>query len=370
MKLPIEVSQVRPFTESDIEQVGDLHRRGFGISGPLTPELVRKYRTYFSEVFLNNPWNPGGSAALVYEENDRTISGFLGSVIRPMLFKGERIHLRIGTQFIVDPQRRGFAGLKLLRALFAGPQELTMGDEGNSQSRGLWEAFGGSVLLLYSMHWYYPLKPWEAARRAVASFGGVPGFIPRLAVPFTRALDGVAAPVLATLTRSKASEFIEKEPSTKELASCMAEAATGKSLRPDYDERALDWVFERAKTLRPAAVLTSKLFRTDAGQMAGWYIYLAARGGAGEVLQLYANPGFEKPVLDHLIEHARAQGVAVLSGRMEPGMAQAFSDRRCIMRCGPEWVLVRSSRPDLLEALTRGDALLSKLEGEWCFRFQ
>jgi len=368
MKSPIEVSQVRPFTESDIEQVGDLHRRGFGISGAVTPELVSKYRTYFSEVFLNNPWNTDGSAALVYEENDGTISGFLGSVIRPMLFKGERIRVRIGTQFIVDPPRRGFAGLKLLRALFAGPQEVTIGDEGNVQSRGLWEAFGGSALPLYSMHWHYPLRPCEAARRAVMGFSRVPRFVPRMAAPFARALDAAAAPVLSMLTRNRTVEFIEEEPSPKELARCMAEAAT--SLRPDYDERTLDWVLSRAKALRPSAVPVSKLLRTDAGQIAGWYVCLATRGGAGEVLQLYANPGFEKQVLDRLFEDAGAQGVAVVSGRMEPGMMQAFSDRRCILQCGPEWVLVRSSRPDLLEALTKGDALLSKLEGEWCFRFQ
>jgi hypothetical protein len=369
MKLPIEVSQVRPFTEADIEQVGELHRRVFGTSEPLSSELLDRYRTYFLEVFLNNPWNRGGTA-MVYEENDGTVSGFMGSVMRPMLFKSERIQMRIGTQFIVDPRRRGFAGLKLLRALFAGPQELTLGDEGNLQSRGLWDAFGGFAAPVYSMRWHYPLRPCEAVRRTVMGINRVPRFVPRMAAPFARALDGIAAPVLARLARKAAVEFTEEDPGAQELAGYMAASATGKSLRPEYDARSLEWVLARAQRLRPEAALVKRLLKTDTGQVAGWYVYAAASGGAGEVLQLHANSGFETQVLDNLFENARARRVAVLSGRMEPGMIQAFADRRCLVECGPEWVLVRSSRPDLLQALLKGDALLSKLEGEWCLRFQ
>jgi hypothetical protein len=369
MKPPIEVSQVRPFTEADIEQVGELHRRVFGSSKPPSLELLDRYRTYFLEVFLNNPWSRGASA-MVYEEKDGTISGFMGSVFRPMLFKSERIQMRIGTQFIVDPRRRGFAGLKLLRALFAGPQDLTLGDEGNLQSRGLWDALGGFTAPLYSMRWHYPIKPCEAVRLTIKGFHRVPRVLPRAAAPLARALDAFAAPALARFARKQSTEFIEEDPDAQALAAHMAASAPAKLLRPYYDGRSLEWVLARAQRLRPGTELVKRVLRTDAGNVAGWYIYAAACGGVGDVLQLHANPGFETQVLDNLFENARARRVAVLSGRMEPGMIQAFADRHCLVECGPEWVLVRSSRPELLEALWKGEALLSKLEGEWCLRFQ
>lgn len=369
MKVSTTFSQVRPFTENDIEQVSDLHRRGFRVTGSASPELFNKYRTYFSEVFLKNPWSDCRAGALVHEESDGAISGFIGSVMRPMVFKGERIRARMGTQFIVDPRKRGFAGLKLLRAFFDGPQDLTIGDEGNTSSRGLWEAFGGFTLLLYSMHWYYPLRPCESMRRVLMSFGRVPPLAPRIAAPLARMVDSIAAPALTKLVRRKTGRLIGQDPSPAELAACVSEADRN-SLRPEYDERSLEWLLGRARRLRPSMSLQKRLLKTEAGQTAGWYVFVGSRGAPAEVLQLHASAGFEDDVLECLFEHARAEGAAALVGRMEPAMAQVFSDKRCPLQCGPHWVLVHSRRPELLGALLRGEAFLSRLEGEWCLRFQ
>jgi hypothetical protein len=34
------------------------------------------------------------------------------------------------------------------------------------------------------------------------------------------------------------------------------------------------------------------------------------------------------------------------------------------------WTLIHSQQPELLDAIHRGDAFLTRLEGEWCMRFQ
>jgi len=34
------------------------------------------------------------------------------------------------------------------------------------------------------------------------------------------------------------------------------------------------------------------------------------------------------------------------------------------------WTLVHSQKPELLDGIHRGDAFLTRLEGEWCMRFQ
>ena len=115
---------------------------------------------YFSEVFLNSPDDPESLRSLVYCEGQR-VTGFLGTVTRPMLWKGDRIRARISTQFIVDPASRGLAGLELLRAFFSGPQDLSIADESNRHSRTIWEALGGVTSLVHSMQWLCPLRPFR-----------------------------------------------------------------------------------------------------------------------------------------------------------------------------------------------------------------
>jgi hypothetical protein len=60
----------------------------------------------------------------------------------------------------------------------------------------------------------------------------------------------------------------------------------------------------------------------------------------------------------------------VLKGRLDPAMAQAYSDRYCLFsRRGP-WMLVHSRDPALSHLFHRGEALFSSLDGELCVRFR
>lgn len=61
--------------------------------------------------------------------------------------------------------------------------------------------------------------------------------------------------------------------------------------------------------------------------------------------------------------------MAVLKGRLDPALAQAYSDRYCVFsRRGP-WVVVHSRDPALPQLFHRGEALFSSLDGERCARF-
>jgi len=112
------------------------------------------------------------------------------------------------------------------------------------------------------------------------------------------------------------------------------------------------------------------LVKTQSQEIAGWYLYYASPGGISEVIQLQAKPKFSRDVLDHLFRHAWEHGVTALTGRMETGMMQAFSDKHCIFNCGPQWVLVHSRRSELVDAFNAGNSGFSRLDGEWCLRFQ
>jgi hypothetical protein len=143
----------------------------------------------------------------------------------------------------------------------------------------------------------------------------------------------------------------------------------GFCLAPDYDARSMKWVLERARGRLDQGAVRAVLVRDDAQAVGGWFIYHARRGGAGEVLQVAAGPRHRRLVLDHLLEDAWEQGVTLLSGRLEPALAQELSENRCLLYRRGHWTLVHSKRPDVSNALQRGDAFFTRLEGEWCLRF-
>src|ERR1043166_3970009 len=164
MKLSTMSGEVRAFTKQDILQVADLHRRVFSTADHASPELTDSYQRYFTQIFLDDAWRDDDTQSLVYEEEGGRITGFFGAVARQMSFNGQAVRAKIGSQAIVDAGSRGLAGLKLYSAFLEGPQDLFIGDEGTSASRQLWEGFGGTTSMLYSLYWMYPIRPCQFAR--------------------------------------------------------------------------------------------------------------------------------------------------------------------------------------------------------------
>jgi hypothetical protein len=364
------LSQIRPFTAEDIPQVADLHRKVFGLASGTSPELLAAYRAYFTQVFLSNPWRSNSADSLVYEEKSGRITGFLAVMPRRMLFDGQVLQARITSQFVVDPAFRGCVGLKLLNAVLDGPQDITIADESNADSRKLWEGLGGATSHLYSMRWFYPLRPCRFALAVSRKKQLLPRFASALAEPAARTLDFVAARVLSLPSLPNSPKVFGQDLDCETLSACLSGAGGDKSIRTDYDHRSLNWLLERACQMSQCGDLHKVLVKTEKQGIAGWYLYYASPKGVSEVIQLHARPNFSHDVLDHLFHHAWGQGAIALSGRMEPGMMQAFSDRHCLFHCGPQWVLVHSRRPELLHAFNGGTAGFSRLDGEWCLHFQ
>ena len=114
----------------------------------------------------------------------------------------------------------------------------------------------------------------------------------------------------------------------------------------------------------------SKIAVRDAhGAIAGWYLYYLNPGGISEVVQVGARKGDLGAVLDHLFQQARRGGSAAVSGQLAPDGFQALAARGCVFHHdGASWFLVHSPHADVLAAVHRGDARLTRLEGEWCIR--
>jgi hypothetical protein len=365
----LRLSEIRPFTAGDIPQVADLHRRVFGLADRTSPELLESYRTYFTEVFLSNPSLNEITDSFVYEEKSGRITGFLAVMPRRMFFNGEVVRASITSQFVVDPNFRGYVGLKLLSAVLAGPQDITFADESNADSRKVWEGLGGATSHLYSMRWIYPLRPCQFALWVSREKHFLPRFVSAVSAPVALTLDGLVARILKFPCRPSAVRVFGEDLDCETLSACISEVGRKQSLRPVYDNRSLSWLLERARQMHRYGRLQKVLVKTGTREIAGWYLYYRNPGGISEVIQLHAKPKFSREVLDHLFHDAWSTGAIALSGRMEPGMMQAFSDRHCIFHCGPQWVLVHSRRPELLHAFNGGTAGFSRLDGEWCLHF-
>ena len=82
--------------------------------------------------------------------------------------------------------------------------------------------------------------------------------------------------------------------------------------------------------------------------------------------QIAAKDGLFGTILDHLLYHAWHRGSVAVSGQLDPLEIQAFWERSCVFHHdGASWVLVHARRREVLEAIHRGDAFLTRLEGEW-----
>jgi hypothetical protein len=361
---------VRRFEEQDIPQVANLHRRVFQTASRSSPQLETAYTSYFNSIFLNNRRGYDTLSSLVYEEENRTITGFLGVVPQPMWMHGRPILAAVSSQFIVEPSRRStLAALELLKAYLWGPQELSFADEAGESSRKLWKGFGGSATLLYGLYWIRILRPAQAFRSWLATRPKA-AMVAAVARPFCRIMDAIAAPAPGS-PAGAVPEIGRAEDATPEaILGCLGEFSSGRGLRPAYDNESLRRLLETLEKREGPGELRRRVVRDSKDKVIGWYIYHAKRGGLGEVLQLGAQDNARGQVLRHLFLDAWKHGVAALQGRLEPEFMEELDRNRCLLHHRRQWLVVHSRNPEALQAIRSGDAVLTRLEGEWPLRFR
>jgi hypothetical protein len=357
---------IRPFVEEDIPQVTRLHRTVFP---PRQADAGSEpYRPYFARVFLDTPARVGGVHSLVYQEDDGRIVGFVGVVPRRMSLNGESLRAAVTSQFAVDPaSRAGLVVVRLVKALLDGPQDLSIADEANDAARAIWERLGGTTALLYSLHWTRPLRPAGLALsllRARSRLGALAG----LARPLARLADSLAARAPRSHFRQAPPRGASEELPLETWLASAREFGAARALRMDYDERVLRWLVDRARGRANGAGLEQLLVGTPR-DVKGWAVYQVEPGGVAEVLQIGATASTIDEVLEHLFHRAWRRGAIAVSGRLEPGFAQALSDRYCLFHRRGPWMLVHARKAEVLQAFQRGDGFVSRLDGEWCLRF-
>ena len=359
---------VRPFTEDDVPQVADLHRRVFKLGAAPAAE-AETHRTYFRGTFLRGPWQNDECPSLVSVDGRGRIGGFVGVAIRAMMMNGRPLRMAVSSQFMVDATARSaVTAVRLVKAFLAGPQDLSLADEATDRARSLWESVGGSTARLFSLAWVRVLRPAAFAASRAGSQGTL-ALAARAAAPICRVADAALARLPGPF-RLAPPPLVAEALDAASLRACINDAARGLTLRPCYDDRSAGAVLDAVSRKAGAGALRPMILRDDRGRCAGWFLYHATRDGVGEVVHVGARPDATASVLDHLFADARRHGVTALCGRLDPGLMGALSARHCVFRHRGEWVLVHARAKGAIEAVHRGDAFLSRLEGEWCLRYR
>jgi hypothetical protein len=149
----------------------------------------------------------------------------------------------------------------------------------------------------------------------------------------------------------------------------LREILRGTSLLPDYDSRSAAWAFNQLATKRGLGEMRSASLWNDAGDVLGWYVYYADGEGMGRVVHLVARHGARDQVLQDLFARAWSEGLAAVTGRLDPALVGHAGRAGLVCKREGPWMLVQSPRPEILEAVERGDAFLSSLEGEGLLSF-
>ena len=320
---------------------------------------------YFERIFFQHPWPDEELPSWVHEDASGRVVGFLGVMPHRMLWRGQAIRLAVATQLMVEPLSRGLVGRSLVRAFLAGPQDCSLSDTANDTARRIWESLGAGTSMIHSLVWLRALRPCRdlASRLAhgLAARGAVYAARPLLA-----AGDAFAARLAGGAARKPAGTI---QPLTPALMLAHLDVLEGRALRPSYEQGALDWQLEQVAEKRQFGTLERALVRDPAGEAAGWFLYFLNPGGVSQVVQLAARPAAHTLVLQHLFHHAWSRGAAALAGRLEPGLVPELAALGCgFGRDGP-WVLIHSRHPEIMLAVERGDAFLSRLDGEWWLSF-
>jgi hypothetical protein len=357
---------LRPLAEADIPQVTELfwhymRRR----EGPAPASLL----SIFHDLYFKSPFVDSAVRSFVFEGPTGDIVGFLGGVVRRMSVCDRSIRVTYGSNLVMHPEfRSGVAAPHMVATFLALDYDLTMTDSANNISRKILERNGLRVIPALNIHWRRLLRP---ARYGVCGLtssskpwisSGV-----RLATnPFCKIADRIAARHTSSPFRLTKSHLHGGELDAETLLRCLNDFSKGYSLKAEYTLDSLRWLLSFMERARSRGNLRKIVVRDDSGKVVGWYIYYVNPRAVGEVVQVGGNPKCTMDVLDHLFCDAWEQGMTGLHGVVDRRRVPDFSDKGCFFTCRGGWTLARSDKPELLKLLDYGDALFSRLDGEWC----
>lgn len=354
------MGEARPLRPSDIPGVAQLFQRTFRKPDKAAPAALRDY---LEEVFLNHPWQDPEQTSKVIVDGEGAVAGFVGVLPQRLQFDGTMVRVSVlGTLMSNEPERNPLVGAKLLRSALNGGHDLSFSESANPLSLKMWEKSGGVTLPLLSLSWLRILNPatlpvamlserYPLASALAPLTGGLDRLVRRVA-PDTFGLE---------LERPRDAGF---DVGADEFAAAIPTLCARFRIRPLWDEQILTWLLRHAATKGRFGAVMMRLVKGKGGRVVGGYIYYGKPRGAAFVLQLLAEPGAERPVVDDLLAHAAASGFSAVRGRVQPEFVDALVRRKSLML--RRSAAVMHTRNETLKAalLGGGDALITGLAAE------
>lgn len=360
---PAAYQRVRLLQSDDLQPVANLWMRVFARrKGPAPQPVV----DYFRSIFVNNPWRDEHMSSRVYVDSSGKIVGFLGVIPRLMKLGNATLPYVVSTQLMVDPAaRQPLAAIQLVQHLFSGPQELTYSDGSNELAEMMWKRRGGETLPLYSLQWTRLLRPASYVLERAVEADRLTA-LARIIQPAGSLADWLGAHGPIPYYRPQPTS-LRSEPATAETL-LESFALSPHALHPLYDASTLGWVLARARESRRYGPLHARVVRDSAGRLCGSYVYYLKPGGIGQVLHISASTSSAPQVIEHLFQEGAEQGALAMTGQVQPKLLQPLSAAKCTMACRDMGVTIYSRNRDVLSALHRGDAAMTRLDGEWWLR--
>jgi len=363
------MTAIRALERADLESAVAVFDLMLGSGrGRAEPALV----DFFARTLFESPWADPELPSLVAEDDNGTIVGFMTISPRRMRLGTRPVRMAVCADLCVTPEaQRGAVGVRLLKRALEGPQDAAISDTASEPVRRMWTRLGGSTVPVSAIDWVRVFAPWRIrARRAEA----------HLHRPRARRTLELAAAGLDQATLAAARGYLAARPpatgadeplTARTLIEALPAVSNRMALRPDYDEAYIAWLFGELARVPARGELVAHLVSRGGApsgggrRVAGWYVYHLRPGKLCEVLAVAApNDADVELVLDHLIAHAHRHHAAALRGRLEPRLVGAVARRRCQLWYGGS-ALLHTRNDELGHAVLAGDALLTRLEGEW-----
>ena len=147
-------------------------------------------------------------------------------------------------------------------------------------------------------------------------------------------------------------------------ANCPSPSACGPTGRPPDAQ----WILGLAAQAQRYGTLYRGLVRDKDGSLVGCYAVYFRKGGVAQVLLVHAHPGALVKVLEQLASQANRAGCLAVNGMVMPHSLLELGQARCSLVCRDLGVLFYSRDPEIVAAIHRGDAALSRFDGEWFLR--
>lgn len=355
---------IRALTADDVPQIPRLLATEHGEHSEPPPFLRAVIENLLPRLFVNTPHADPEMPGLVSVGDDGRLNGMIGRITRRMEFRGRPIRAAVSCELFVDPAHRSkMLGVKLLKKLMAGPQDLLFSDIANETSRKIWTGLGGSVASWYGLTWAKVLRPAQFALSMLHEqrFGR----FALLGRPLAALTDTVCNRAARNLTQLAPPPKVESELLTSErFLELFPHFSATEELRPVYDRETIDWIWRRLDFMYSASPSEPVLVTSPNGEPLGWHITQMTDTRVVRVSQIVALPNTIGMVLDHLLHQAAKRGAVAVSGRMIPRFLQAFTDRHCILRRRSTHTLIHSPDRELLDSFATGRAFLSLFESE------